>query len=422
MSKDGIEAIWYARLPQEWADAPEWMSYSRLREMEACPRRWSLSSASYTEIWSRRGYPSKIYFSALAGQIIHAALEMITNALNRAGCVSVTDDRFVGVMRELGGYTKIVEATVESTCDDLQDNPRFTSKSDYISKKLRNSVPMLREQVQILTGKLRLQGGFVTTTVSGSQSNRRGTRSALGNGTYSEVELRVDQLRWRGFIDALILSDTSCEIVDYKTGVPKPEHKEQVRFYSLLWARDAQLNPTGRTVNRLTLSYSTTDVAVEPLTRSQLNVLEQDAVSRSNIALDVIRQIPPPAVPSIHNCSYCSVRQLCGDYWTGKVQQLLAQEASRESSIARGCLIDLEVDNLEQQTPQSWNAVVLLCRDLPTRSQIQIRLSDFNSLLKAVLNSGKRVRIIDASSITQSEDDVAITMISLTKMSEAFIV
>jgi hypothetical protein len=97
-------------------------------------------------------------------------------------------------------------------------------------------------------------------------------------------------LRWRGFIDALILSDTSCEIVDYKTGVPKSEHEEQVRFYSLLWARDAQLNPTGRTVNRLTLSYSTTDVAVEPLTRSQLNVLEQETVSRSNVALNLIQQ------------------------------------------------------------------------------------------------------------------------------------
>jgi hypothetical protein len=119
----------------------EWMSYSRLREMEECPRRWSLSSASYPEIWSRRGYPSKIYFSALAGQIIHAALEMITIALNRAGCVSVRDDSFVSVMRELGGYTKIVEATVENTCADLKDNPRFTSKSDYISKKIRNLVP-----------------------------------------------------------------------------------------------------------------------------------------------------------------------------------------------------------------------------------------------------------------------------------------
>jgi hypothetical protein len=103
------------------------------------------------------------------------------------------------------------------------------------------------------------------------------------------------------------------------------------------------------------------------------------------------------------------------------VQQLLAQETSHGSSIARGCLIDLEVDNLEQQTPQSWNAVVLLCRDLPTRSQIQIRLSEYSSFLQAILNSGRRVRIIDASSITQSEDGVAIMMISLTKMSEAFI-
>lgn len=422
MSESEIEAVWYVRLPHNWADAPEWISFPSLREIEACPRRWSLNSASYPDIWSRRGYPPKVYLAALAGKIIHAALETITNALNRAGCVSVKDEHFVRVMRELGGYTKIVEETIKSICNNLEDNPRFTSKSKYISRKLRTSVPALREQLQIMIGKLRLQGGFVAATVSRSQSNRGSTRSALNNGTYSEVELRVDQLRWRGFVDALTLSDASCEIVDYKTGMPKPEHEEQVRLYSLLWARDAQLNPIGRTVDRLTLAYSTIDVAVEPPTASQLDILEQEIISRTKAALGLAQQVPPRAMPSIHNCGYCSVRQLCSDYWIPQVQQILAQEVLQELSATGEYLIDLEVDNLEQQTPLSWSAVVLLCRALPARSQILIRLSESTSLLQNVFNRGARIRILDALLINQTEDDVTFISVHLTRMSEVFIV
>jgi hypothetical protein len=422
MSETEIEAVWYIRLPHNWANTPEWMSFSRLREIEACPRRWSLNSASYPEIWSRRGYPPKIYLAPLAGQIIHAALEIITNALNRAGCISVTDEHFVRVMRELGGYTKIIEETSKSICNNLQENPRFTDKSNYISTKLRASVPALREQLQILTGKLRLQGVFVTSVASESQSNRGGVRSALSNGTYSEIEVRIDPLRWRGFIDALILSDASCELVDYKTGVFKSEHEEQVRLYSLLWARDAQLNPIGRIADCLTLAYSTTDVAVEPPTNSQLDALEQEIISRTKIALGLVRQTPPPALPNINNCGYCPVRQLCDDYWTPRVQQTLAQEVMRELPAAGEHLIDLEVDNFEQQTPLSWSAVVLLCRALPVHSQVLIRLSESTSLPQNIFSKYTRIRILDALLINQPEDDVTIASIHLTKMSEAFIV
>ena len=422
MSETEIEAVWYIRLPHNWANTPEWMSFSRLREIEACPRRWSLNAASYPEIWSRRGYPPKIYLAPLTGQIIHAALETITNALNRAGCISVTDEHFVRVMRELGGYTKIVKETIKNICNNLQENPRFTDKSNYISTKLHTSVPALREQLQILTGKLRLQGGFGTSVASGSKSNRGGARSALSNGTYSEIELRVDQLRWRGFVDALALSDASCELVDYKTGALKPEHEEQVRLYSLLWARDAQLNPTGRIADSLTLAYSTTDVAVEPPTSSQLAALEQEFISRTKIALGLAQQTPPSAVPNINNCGYCPVRQLCDDYWTPQVQQTLAQEIMRESLAASEYLIDLQVDNLEQQAPLSWSAVVLLCRVLPARSQVLIRLSESTPLLQNIFSKGTRIRILDALLIDQPEADVTITSVHLTKMSEAFIV
>lgn len=422
MSKGEIEAVWYARLPDKWADAPEWMSFSRLLELEACPRRWSLNSALYPEIWSHKGYPPKVHLAAFDGQIIHSALEAIGKALNRGGCLSVTDEQFVGVMRELGGYSKIIEETIKNLCDNFQDNPRFVSKFDYLLTNLRNSVPTLREQLQVLTAKLRLQKGVAAMTARGSRSNRGAGRSALSNATYSEVELRVEPLRWRGFVDALTLSDTSCEIVDYKTGMPKPEHEEQVRVYSLLWARDQELNPTGRTLDRLTLAYSTTDVAVEPPTTTQLENLEQEIVTRTKTALGLARQSPPLAVPNIHNCGYCPVRQLCDDYWTPQVQQVLAEAILHEAAVTNEEFVDLEIENPKQQTPLSWSALVVLCRALPARSQILIRLSEPTPLLQSIFNSGIRIRVLDALLINQPEDHVNIPSVYLTKMSEAYIV
>jgi PD-(D/E)XK nuclease superfamily len=422
MSKSEIDAIWYARLPDKWADAPEWMSFSRLLELEACPRRWSLHSALYPEMWSHKGYPPKAHLAALEGQIIHSALEAIGNALNDAGCLSVADEHFVGIMRELGGYSKIIEKTIKNLCDNFQDNPRFARKFSYISTRLQSSVPALREQLQVLTAKLRLQAGLDATTVRGSQKTRGAPRSALRNATYSEVELRVERLRWRGFVDVLSLSDTSSEIVDYKTGMPKAEHEEQVRVYSLLWARDEQLNPTGRTLDRLTLAYSTIDVAVEPPTTTQLDILEQQIVSRTTNALGLSRQSPPPAVPSIHNCGNCPVRQLCSDYWTPQVQKVLGEEVLDESPVTNEDFIDLEIESAKQQTPLSWSALVVLCRALPARSQILIRLTEPTPLLQNIFNSGIRIRILDALLISQPEEDAAIPSAYLTQMSEAYIV
>lgn len=420
MSQSEIVAVWYARLPHHRPAPPDWMSFSRLLEIEGCPRRWSLNAALYPEIWSRQGYPPKVHLATLQGQVIHSGLETISNALSRAGCPSVTDERFVGVMRELGGYTKIIEAAIKRLTQNLHENPRFASKANYISTKLRRSVPVLREQLQIMTTKLRLRDGAKSSTVSGSETPVA-VRLALSNGIYSEVELRAEGLRWRGFVDALTVSDTGCEIVDYKTGVPKPEHEEQLRVYSLLWVRDEQINPTGRTFNRLTLAYPTIDVNVESPSSTQLDILEQEISSRTKSALGIVGQDPPPALPSINNCAYCQVRQLCGDYWTPHVQSTLAEEVLRLSSVAKVDFFDLEIEDLKQQTPLSWTARVVLCRILSTGSQVLVRIAEPTQLLEDIFNSGKRIRVLDGRLVDQPED-AEMRGVYLTKASEAYIV
>ncbi len=258
MSDQEVNAIWYARPPEKWAAEPAWMSVSTLLAIEACPRRWSLSSAHYPHIWEHGGYPPKPLSAALVGQLLHGSLEIITKALNHAGCPSIRDQMFVSVLQELGGYTKIIEEQLGRLAAKLNNNPRAKLKAEHVTTKLRTQIPELRGRLQMFVSKLKLQG-----KAGGYPRKNKGTfvtRKPLSAGSYAEVELRAESLCWRGFVDFLNLSDDDCEIVDFKTGIAKPEHEFQARVYNLLWARDDTLNPKVLPVGKLSLLYFDAEV------------------------------------------------------------------------------------------------------------------------------------------------------------------
>jgi len=89
------------------------MSVSTCAEIEECPRRWALSAAEYPELWSGQGYPPMLQVAALAGSVVHWALEIITKQFTRAGVPSLNDPSAPQVLRELGGYTRVVDECVE---------------------------------------------------------------------------------------------------------------------------------------------------------------------------------------------------------------------------------------------------------------------------------------------------------------------
>jgi len=86
----------------------------------------------------------KTVFATLAGQIVHSALESITTALDHAGCLSIHDSMFVAVLRELGGFTKIIEGKIEDLVSALRINPRAENTLEQFSARLRTKVPELR--------------------------------------------------------------------------------------------------------------------------------------------------------------------------------------------------------------------------------------------------------------------------------------
>ena len=64
----------------------------------------------YPDLWDGRGYPRVPAFAALFGDVVHGALDTIVRALVAAGCESAQSAEAVTVLRQLGGYTAVIEA------------------------------------------------------------------------------------------------------------------------------------------------------------------------------------------------------------------------------------------------------------------------------------------------------------------------
>lgn len=85
------DAMWTTSLPTSWPEPPQDMTVTTLLEIEACPRRWSLTNAEYPALWDGRGYPPQIQPAALGGTVVHSAVEGDRRRTRSSG---VLDGRF----------------------------------------------------------------------------------------------------------------------------------------------------------------------------------------------------------------------------------------------------------------------------------------------------------------------------------------
>jgi hypothetical protein len=400
------KAHWRVITPTTWPDLPTEMSVSTHAEIDECPRRWALGAAEYPNIWSGRGYPPKLQVAALAGSVVHLALELITKQLTRAGVPSLNDPSSTQVLRELGGYTRIVEDCVERILKRFSDNPRAVPLMEHAQRTLRGQVPTLRARVQSMLSRLRLQKG-ARPALGTSTPKTAGPplRSPLANGTYPEVEVRAKSIGWKGKVDLLVLGDDACEITDFKTGAADEAHKFQVRVYAVLWRLDDELNPAGRVVDRLMLAYESQDVEVEPPRTQEIDDLGRDLLARRRAAEAALAVRPPVARPAPETCRYCGVRQLCDAYWAGTTQAVSED----------GRFGDIELKIAGRHGPTSWDAVVVRARDLPAKTPVLLRLQQPDEF-----KTGTRVRVLEGALARDPEDAAAPAIVTLSVLSEAY--
>lgn len=397
---------WRVVTPRTWPAPPAEMSVSTHAEIDECPRRWALSAAEYPELWSGRGYPPKLQVTALAGSVVHLALEVITKELARAGVPSLSDPSAPQVLRALGGYTRVVEECVERILKRYVDNPRAGALMEHARRILRGQVPALRARVQSMLSRLRLpKGAPVQAVPSTSESSGPPLRHPLATGTYPEVEVRAKSIGWKGKIDLLVLDNAACEITDFKTGAADEAHEFQVRAYAVMWRLDDELNPSERLVDRLVLAYEAQDVDVPPPSASEIDDLGHELLARRQAAEAALAERPPSARPSTESCRYCGVRQLCDAYWASAAQVVSID----------GRFGDIELKITGRHGPTSWDAVVVRAGDLPAKTLALLRLQQPEEF-----KTGKRVRVLDGALARDPEDPAAPAVVTMSALSEAY--
>ncbi|MEA2492175.1 MAG: hypothetical protein QOJ29_86 [Thermoleophilaceae bacterium] len=392
----GIDGIWPA--------APATWSYSSLREAAECPRRWMLSRATYALVWGRPGYPQRPVLPALIGSVMHGALETILLALHARGSSSATDPLTVEVLKELGGFSAILQAGIDRELDRLKDNPRANHSMPQLASALAQRVPDMRQRVQTLIARANLSPEPQDRPVE--PRGRVPSRHPLGEGTHPEVALHVDSLRFTGRADLLSILDGECTLTDYKTGARAEHHLDQLRIYALLWSQDAQLNPDGSLADRLEVAYATHDDVHEAPGRAELEQIEIQLTTSIAQAEEHLAERPPRAIPESAMCRLCGVRHLCDAYWPSD-----AGKANSPGGSEAGSFVDCEVSVVARNGPRSWVVVLEQGEDqgrglLRTPSEVD------------TYRRGQRLRLLGVGYTRDDESDTAI--LTLAQSSEVF--
>ena len=209
-------ALWQVAPPRAWPVAPQYMSFSTLTELEACPRRWALSAAAYPQVWDHQGYPQPALTATLEGTVTHVALETITRALSDRGCPSVEDASATVVLKDLGGITSVVGKSIARTLQRYASNPRAASALDRIQRHLTGRTADLRFRVQEFLSRTRLEPQPRNAPIPRGTDKKREYRGALprGKSLRGAARSRGTPLAWR-------------------SGPAHPSRRRPVRFVTL---------------------------------------------------------------------------------------------------------------------------------------------------------------------------------------------
>ena len=133
--------------PTEWAEPPRFFSYSSLRSIRSCPRRWLLLNS----VWGDSPkFPQRYAASAVEGRIVHESLDRLARALGHAGRPPIGSPAFARVVDGCGFWEFFVEQ-VSAWNEQITRQPRHSSASLIRAKPMdlaNRAIRLLREQVR----------------------------------------------------------------------------------------------------------------------------------------------------------------------------------------------------------------------------------------------------------------------------------
>ncbi len=380
---------------------PSVWSYSSLKEVEICPRRYALSRADYPDLWDKHGYPRLPNPAAIKGDVVHGSLEIIVKALVKAGCLSTRAADAVAVLRELGGYSAVAQGVLDEQLARLDGNPRISEgRREQINRLLGDWVPEAREQIQTYLNRMELRPRAGVAKTGGSASpSQPDKRYPAREGDHPERELVAEDLRLTGRVDLVSVDSGGASITDFKTGAEDPSHHDQLRLYALLWREDGEVNPDGLAVTALVAAYPSHDVEVDVPSATELAELREEVVASTDHADSALLEELPLAVVGEH-CASCNVRGLCDAYWE--------HGAPKASDVPDGGWYDLHGTVVREHGVKSW-----VFREAGSGRELLVRTPNSSFTLP----TGEDVRILGAKrTIDPDEEETLIA--SVTSVSE----
>ena len=298
--------------PSDWAVAPARWSHSTLTGITACPRRWQLTRSEWGE---HKQFPQRQQATAIKGIIIHEGLDRLAQACARLGMPSIGSPLFSEALTN-SDFFAFFPAAIKEWNAKLRAHPRhgphYTLRIN--PQDLANlAIQQFREQY-ISRDDLPTSHSLSGTSMSKEPVNwleKLGLTSML-----SEVEMEHPELSFMGKIDRIHMKNGVVEIVDFKSGAPKPEHRIQLERYTMLWWRN-----TGNIPVQATAQYLNTKThwAIDEEVLLKVEELLGSEIESAKRSLDVRPANPKPS----QACRYCPVRARCEDGWgqldSGKV-------------------------------------------------------------------------------------------------------
>jgi hypothetical protein len=383
------------------------MSFSLLRNIETCPRMWALSNAQYPNLWPKSGYPKKANPATLTGLVVHRALKTIVDAFLFNGVEDISDSKAASALRNLGGVSQIIESEIVASLNELRSNPRVRHRLDLLSHQMRSKIGDVRLKLQCLLREL----SFGSSRAKARRTFIGEGPMCLQNGTYTELFIAVEEMKWRGIVDLFRLTDEHCEILDYKTGDFNHQHVEQLHVYSLLWARCSVMNPSGRLADILTLDFGSEKRRFSGLSEAQLLSVEHDLNVRTRNALDDCASRLPMTRTGEH-CLDCQVRHLCDEYWSGGTQAMISKFVPKGKHT-----VDAEVTISSKHASKSYDSICTSSFALQQGASALLRVREGEMQLKV----GDRLRLLDVMFSSEDSGLPDSPTLNMTSRSEGFV-
>lgn len=289
--------------PTGWPGPPKAYSFSSLRELSGCARRWQLTHARYGD---HDRLPEPPGEAAEAGTIVHEVLGRVLTALSQAGLPAQETAAFTAVIASVDLPGRVKKSVSEAQAR-VSGHPRAAGARLRLSPS--QVLRAVMEQFQLTYPAVRSAGPAWAPVKKGGGKPGASLASKLAAlGLLSEEYVRHPTLPLHGFIDLVHAGDEGTVIVDFKTGARHDDHRDQLELYALLWWRN-----TGQLPSELVVRYvgEATRWKVDPARLEQVESTLAAEISRLDQTL--ARHPAPPSLGP--RCRRCPARPFCDDYW-----------------------------------------------------------------------------------------------------------